>query len=393
MRWRSSSSARRADSPRKRSVSTSLWPIVLPSITPETESDSSTSVEMSASEPCLTRVISRRCAPDAARQQDEHRQQRERDERELPVEEQHRERGRDDGRDVRDDRRRGRRDDALHAADVVGDARLHLARARAREEREREPLEVRVDRRAQVVHDVLADAVREPRLPDADDAGHDRDRDHARDQQVEPRRVDLLALARTRRRAARAAGTRGIIEIAAVQRDQRQQQREAAAVRPEEREDAARVGAPQRRVLGALGVRVAAAAERAARTARRRSLAPRAHAAVGPRGVALERGPGHRRAEPRDEPDALALEQHLRARERIAVDDEQVGELADLDRADVLLEPERRARRPRSRRRSALVRRQAHVDHAQQLERAAVRRAPVEAHRDRHAGRARRLDA
>ena len=63
MRCRSSSSASRADSPRKRSVSTSLWPIVLPSITPETESDSSTSVEMSASEPCLTRVISRRCAP------------------------------------------------------------------------------------------------------------------------------------------------------------------------------------------------------------------------------------------------------------------------------------------------------------------------------------------
>ena len=63
MRWRSSSSASRADSPRKRSVRTSLCPIVLPSITPETESDSSTSVEMSASEPCLTRVISRRWAP------------------------------------------------------------------------------------------------------------------------------------------------------------------------------------------------------------------------------------------------------------------------------------------------------------------------------------------
>ena len=63
MRCRSSSSARRADSPRKRSVRTSLWPIVLPSITPDTESDSSTSVEMSASEPCLTRVISRRWAP------------------------------------------------------------------------------------------------------------------------------------------------------------------------------------------------------------------------------------------------------------------------------------------------------------------------------------------
>ncbi len=63
MRCRSSSSARRADSPRKRSVRTSLWPMVLPSITPETESDSSTSVEMSASDPCLTRVISRLCAP------------------------------------------------------------------------------------------------------------------------------------------------------------------------------------------------------------------------------------------------------------------------------------------------------------------------------------------
>ena len=63
MRWRSSRSASRADSPRKRSVSTSLWPIVLPSSTPETESDSSTSVERSASEPCLARVIARRCSP------------------------------------------------------------------------------------------------------------------------------------------------------------------------------------------------------------------------------------------------------------------------------------------------------------------------------------------
>ncbi len=63
MRCLSSSSARRADSPRKRSVSSSLCPIVLPSSTPETDSDSSTSVERSASEPCLTRVISRRCAP------------------------------------------------------------------------------------------------------------------------------------------------------------------------------------------------------------------------------------------------------------------------------------------------------------------------------------------
>ena len=67
---------------------------------------------------------------------------------------------------------RGRvRDDVLDAADVVRDARLHLARARAREEREREPLQVPEDGRAQVVHDALADLVREQRLDHAEDAG------------------------------------------------------------------------------------------------------------------------------------------------------------------------------------------------------------------------------
>ena len=92
MRWRSSSSARRADSPRKLSVSSSLWPIVLPSRTPETESDSSTSVRDVGQRALLD---ARDLAPlraDPARQQHEHRQQREGDERELPVEEEHRER-------------------------------------------------------------------------------------------------------------------------------------------------------------------------------------------------------------------------------------------------------------------------------------------------------------
>ena len=64
------------------------------------------------------------------------------------------------------------------AADVVRDPRLHLARARAREERQREPLQVPVDGRAQVVHHALADGVREQRLRDAERAGGDRDRDH-----------------------------------------------------------------------------------------------------------------------------------------------------------------------------------------------------------------------
>ena len=64
--------------------------------------------------------------------------------------------------------RRGVRDDVLDAADVVRDPRLHLARAGPREEREREPLEVPEDRRAQVVHDALPDLVRKQRLDHAE---------------------------------------------------------------------------------------------------------------------------------------------------------------------------------------------------------------------------------
>ena len=63
MRWRSSSSASRRLSWLKLSVSSLLLPIVLPSRTPETESDSSTSDEMSASDPCLVDAISRRTRP------------------------------------------------------------------------------------------------------------------------------------------------------------------------------------------------------------------------------------------------------------------------------------------------------------------------------------------
>ncbi len=48
IRWRTSRSASRRDSPSKRSTSSAERPIVLPSRIPDTESDSSTSVEMSA---------------------------------------------------------------------------------------------------------------------------------------------------------------------------------------------------------------------------------------------------------------------------------------------------------------------------------------------------------
>ena len=180
----------------KRSARSPVRPIVLPSRMPETESDSSTSVEMSASVPCFSVVIRCRSRADAAGRAARRSAGGARaDSREPPVEQEHRDGGREDRRHVGDDRRGRGRDDALDAADVVCDARLHLAGARAREEGEREPLEVRVDRGAEVVHDVLADEVREPGLRDADNAGDDRDRDHPRDQQVEPRRVDVRALA------------------------------------------------------------------------------------------------------------------------------------------------------------------------------------------------------
>ena len=167
MRWRTSRSARRRESPSKRSASSAPRPIVLPSRIPETESDSWTSAR-DVGERLLRRL---RDPPalvaDAPRQEHEERDQREREQRELPAQEEHADHRRDDRGHVRGDRRRGVRDDALHAADVVRDPRLHLAGSRAREEREREPLQVPEDRRAQVVHHALADLVREQRLDHA----------------------------------------------------------------------------------------------------------------------------------------------------------------------------------------------------------------------------------
>ena len=193
IRWRTSSSASSCDSPSKRSASSSERPIVFPSRIPETDSDS-----CDEARDVGERLLRRRrdLAPlvaDAPRQEHEHRDQREREERRAAsssaIIADHR---RDHRRRVRDDRRGGARDDALDAADVVRDARLHLAGARAREEREREPLQVAEDRRAQVVHHALADLVREERLPDAEHAGDDGDRDHPAGGERELRRVVSL---------------------------------------------------------------------------------------------------------------------------------------------------------------------------------------------------------
>ena len=63
MRWRTSRSASRSESASKRSASSVVRPIVLPSRIPETESDSWTRLEMSASVSCVVFAILRRSLP------------------------------------------------------------------------------------------------------------------------------------------------------------------------------------------------------------------------------------------------------------------------------------------------------------------------------------------
>ena len=116
---------------------------------------------MSAIDSCRTVAIARRCSPTLRVISTKSGISAEREERELPAEQEHRDHGRDHGRHRRHHRGRGRGEDVVDAADVVRDPALHLAGARLREEREREPLQVAVDRGAQVVHHALADLRRE----------------------------------------------------------------------------------------------------------------------------------------------------------------------------------------------------------------------------------------
>ena len=55
---------------------------------------------------------------------------------------------------------------------------MHLPRARAREEGERQALQMPENGGAQIVHHTLTDLIREQRLDHPEDAGHDRDCDH-----------------------------------------------------------------------------------------------------------------------------------------------------------------------------------------------------------------------
>ena len=66
-----------------------------------------------------------------------------------------------------------------------------FARAGLREEPQGHRLQVRVERVAEVLHDVLADAVVDIRLPHADEAADDGDGDHGHDEDVEQQEVLL----------------------------------------------------------------------------------------------------------------------------------------------------------------------------------------------------------
>ena len=90
IRERTSRSARFSDSRSKRSASSAPRPIVLPSRMPLTDSDSCTSEEMSAIAPCLTVVILRRWAPTRRASSTKNGSSAEREQREPPVQQQHR---------------------------------------------------------------------------------------------------------------------------------------------------------------------------------------------------------------------------------------------------------------------------------------------------------------
>jgi hypothetical protein len=117
-----------------------------------------------------------------AGQVDRRGQHDQRDQGEPPGQRGHRDGGGDRGGQVRGYRGGGRGDHRLHAADVVGDAGLHLAGAGAGEEGDGLPVQVGEDVCAQPVHHLLADLGGDPGLHDAEGRGHGGHGHHAEDQ-------------------------------------------------------------------------------------------------------------------------------------------------------------------------------------------------------------------
>ncbi len=259
-----SAADRARDSSVKRWARAASRPIVLVSITPATDSDSSTSVVSPASRRCRPRAMLRRCWPSRSAKS-----------RKIGITIRQTQasfqfmitRGDADGRGrehVLHGRARGVADDVVDAADVVGDARLQLAGAGAGEEPQRHPLQVRVDADPQVVHHPLPDQVGQPGGPDAEHRGERGGQQHAAGEPAHQRGAALGQgavddLAQQERR--RDAGQR-------LRRGHRHQGGDPAAVRAEQAGDPA-----HRHAVGDLGLQLGLRAGRRRRDQRRhRSL-------------------------------------------------------------------------------------------------------------------------
>ena len=114
--------------------------------------------------------------------------------------------------------------------------------------RERQPLQMAVHGRAEIVHDSLPDDVREPRLRNAQHAGRDRDCDQPDDELVEESRL-LLGQGHVEDRADQ---KRGDHPEPGRDEDEREHGSEAPLIGPEEGDDPAQVGAPHRWIRGTL---------------------------------------------------------------------------------------------------------------------------------------------
>ncbi len=131
-----------------------------------------------------------RGAHEMAQPVDEQREQRghrQRDQREVPVQREHHDEHADDGQHVNHHRHQGLRGEVLHGAHVIGDGADERPDLPPLVERQREALQVRVERLTQVVRDPLADAGRGvcARIPRR--RLHERDADRGRHRRVEHR--------------------------------------------------------------------------------------------------------------------------------------------------------------------------------------------------------------
>ena len=136
-------------------------------------------------------------AADSTGRHDEQREDAERQQRETPLQHEHRRQGRDESDDVADDVAERGGDGRLGADDVVAEARGDRPGGGAREEGDRHPQHLGEQRRAQVVDERLADGGAAPPLHDVEpgvgDRGDDAEDGERRDQPsviVGDRRID-----------------------------------------------------------------------------------------------------------------------------------------------------------------------------------------------------------